>query len=148
MQYIPIKQSCVHKFCQSISTKCCRLRIQTSRYRFFRCHHYTSAERIFQCLLITPAGIQGVKNSFWKGWFSHSKWSTQVSSVHEKLSCNLQWLLVFWNWRVCFFSVGKFYVTQMKNSCQNSKYCFLEKKVISNQIHSYITIFFTRRREK
>ena len=74
--HIPIKQSWVYKFCQSISTECCRFRIQTSRYRFFRCHHYTFAERIFQCLLITPAGnSKESANSF----FSH--YQSQSTSV-------------------------------------------------------------------
>ena len=77
---IPIKQSCIHKFCQSISTECCRFRIQTSRYRFFRCHHYTFAERIFQCLLITPAGNSRSQQIV---FFSHSK---SVSNVYMKSS--------------------------------------------------------------
>lgn len=34
-----------------------------------------------------------------------------ISYTHEKLSRNLQVCLVFWNWRVWFFSYCKFYIT-------------------------------------
>lgn len=57
--------------------------------------------------------------------------STKEIKIHEKLSCCLKMklgFLVFGYWRIVFTSFCKFYVTQMKNSSHDSKYCILQDR--------------------
>lgn len=122
---LPVKQTRIYSFGQSIPANCCAKGIKTSFNNFFWSNHYTLTQCIFQCPRITPEiWIRQIKTALWLKEKSMNYVYSKAWVTHEKFCCHLKMkkgFIIFQNRWVIIFPIGKIYITKVKNCSYNSE---------------------------